>query len=95
MSLIPGDRVLLMDLMQPDSSHKAVDLGIKKEDRIDILINNAGMHSGGSVETSPLEHAQLQMDTNVMGMVHVLREVLPCRRKQGGGTIINFSSIGD
>jgi short-subunit dehydrogenase len=34
------------------------------------------------------------MDTNFLGMVHVTREVLPLMRKQGGGTIINFSSIG-
>jgi short-subunit dehydrogenase len=34
------------------------------------------------------------MDTNFMGTVNLTREVLPAMRKQGGGTIINFSSIG-
>ena len=34
------------------------------------------------------------MDTNFLGMVNLTREVLPIMRKQGGGTIINFSSIG-
>ena len=63
-------------------------------ERIDVLINNAGMHSGGPIETIPLETIKLQMDTNFLGMVNVIREVLPAMRKQGGGTIINFSSIG-
>jgi short-subunit dehydrogenase len=34
------------------------------------------------------------MDTNFLGMVYMTREVLPIMRKQGGGTILNFSSIG-
>jgi short-subunit dehydrogenase len=34
------------------------------------------------------------MDTNFLGMVNLTREILPVMRKQGGGTIINFSSIG-
>ena len=67
---------------------------IENEGRIDVLINNAGMHTGGPIETSPLENIKLQMDTNFLGMVNLTREVLPVMRKQGGGTIINFSSIG-
>ena len=31
------------------------------------LINNAGMHTGGPVETSPIENIRLQMDTNFLG----------------------------
>jgi len=52
------------------------------------------MHSGGSIETTPIETIRLQMETNFMGVVHLTREVLPVMRKQGGGTIINTSSIG-
>jgi NAD(P)-dependent dehydrogenase (short-subunit alcohol dehydrogenase family) len=85
---------LKMDLADFDSVKFAVSAVIEKEGRIDVLINNAGMHTGGPVETSPFENIKLQMDTNFLGMVHVTREVLPLMRKQGGGTIINFSSIG-
>jgi short-subunit dehydrogenase len=85
---------LIMDLTDLDSVKKAVSAVIEKEGRIDVLINNAGMHSGGPIETIPAEYIKLQMDTNFMGMVHLTREVLPLMRKQGGGTIINFSSIG-
>lgn len=89
-----GIHVLKMDLTDPDSIKRAVGSVILKEGRIDILINNAGMHTGGAIETTPIENIRLQMDTNVMGLVYMLREVLPVMRKQQNGTIINFSSIG-
>jgi NAD(P)-dependent dehydrogenase (short-subunit alcohol dehydrogenase family) len=85
---------LTMDLTDPVSILSAVNTVIAKEGRIDVLINNAGMHTGGPIETSPIENIKLQMDTNFLGMVNLTREVLPLMRKQGGGTIINFSSIG-
>ena len=85
---------LTMDLTDTNSIKTAVSVVMKNEGRIDVLINNAGMHTGGPVETSPIENIRLQMDTNFLGMVQITREVLPIMRKQGGGTIINFSSIG-
>lgn len=87
-------QTLVMDLTDEDSIRKAVSEVIQKENRIDVLINNAGMHSGGPVETLPIETIKLQMDTNFLGTVLLIREVLPFMRKQGGGTIVNFSSIG-
>ena len=86
--------VLQMDLMDPDSIRNAVQTVVQREGKIDVLINNAGMHTGGSIETLPLEFVKMQMDTNFLGLVHLTREVLPVMRKQGGGTIINFGSIG-
>jgi NADP-dependent 3-hydroxy acid dehydrogenase YdfG len=89
-----GVTYLKMDLMNYDSVSVAVASVLEKEGRIDVLINNAGMHTGGPIETSSVENIRLQMDTNFLGMVNLTREVLPVMRKQGGGTIINFSSIG-
>ena len=85
---------LKLDFMDNASIQNAVSTVMEKEGRIDVLINNAGMHTGGPIETSPMENIKLQLDTNFLGMVNLTREVLPIMRKQGGGTIINFSSIG-
>lgn len=85
--------VLRMDLTDIESIKQAVQTVYQKEGRIDVLINNAGMHAGGPIETSAIKDIKLQMDTNFMGMVHITREVLPLMRQQGGGTIINFGSI--
>jgi short-subunit dehydrogenase len=86
--------VLKMDLTDIESINKAVKTVVEKEGRIDVLINNAGMHTGGPIETTPAENIKLQMDTNFIGMVHLTNSVLPIMRKQGGGMIINLSSIG-
>jgi NAD(P)-dependent dehydrogenase (short-subunit alcohol dehydrogenase family) len=86
--------VLRMDLTDISSIRSVIETIVKKEGRIDELINNAGMHTGGPAETLPPEYIRLQMDTNFIGTVMLTREVIPVMRKQGGGTIINFGSIG-
>jgi len=85
---------LIMDLMDPISIKAAVDSVIAKEGRIDVLVNNAGMHLGGPIEEAPVELFTRQMETNVNGLVHMLQAALPQMRNQGSGTIINFSSLG-
>jgi len=87
-------RALRMDLTDKDSIKNAVSTVKKNENRIDVLINNAGMHTGGPVETIPEDFIRLQMETNFMGTVLLTREVLPVMREQDSGMIINFSSIG-
>ena len=87
-------KFLKMDLTDDISVKEAVRTITTKEGRIDVLINNAGMHTGGPVETSLPENIRLQMESNFIGTVALTREVLPVMRKQGGGTIINMSSIG-
>lgn len=87
-------RYLKMDLTDPVSIRQTVADVVEKEGRIDILINNAGMHTGGPAETTPVEYIKLQMDTSFMGMVYLTREILPLMRRQGGGKIINVGSIG-
>lgn len=91
---IANVNVLKMDLTDPESIKLAVGSVLQKEGKIDVLINNAGVHTGGAIESAPVENIRLQMDTNVMGLVYMLKEVLPAMRKQKEGTIINFSSIG-
>ena len=90
----PAVNALIMDLSDGDSIISAVSKVVNKEGRIDVLINNAGMHTGGPIETMPLDTIKLQMNTNFIGLVQLTQLVLPVMRKQGGGKIINFSSIG-
>lgn len=90
----PMVKELLMDLTDSKSIDAAAGTVIKNEGRIDVLINNAGMHSGGPIETLPQKIIELQMQTNFLGFAQLIQAVLPVMRKQGGGTIINIGSIG-
>ncbi|KAL2867703.1 uncharacterized protein BJX67DRAFT_76282 [Aspergillus lucknowensis] len=57
--------------------------------RLDVLVNNAA-YSAESDDAA----VKAQFDTNVFALLRLVRAVLPNLRKQGSGTIINFSSIG-
>jgi len=89
-----GVNVVMMDLTDIVSIMRAVSEVVEREGRIDVLINNAGMHTGGAVETTSAETIRLQMETSFTGMVNLTREVLLVMRRNGGGTVINISSIG-
>jgi NAD(P)-dependent dehydrogenase (short-subunit alcohol dehydrogenase family) len=91
---VPGINVLHLDLTKPDTIDSAVREVLDREGRIDVVINNAGMHLGGPIEITPPEDFQRQIDTNLNGVIHIIRNVLPAMRQQGGGLIINISSIG-
>lgn len=86
--------VIQMDVLDPQSVQKAIDLVQQKEGHIDVLINNAGMGISGAIEEASLEEARLQMDTNFFGQFYTIQAVLPSMRKQKSGTIINISSVG-
>lgn len=90
----PGVKTLNMELEKPETIYKAVETLVNNEGRIDVLINNAGMHSGGPLEDSPIEIFQTQMNINYFGWVHAIKAVLPHMRNQNSGKIINISSIG-
>ncbi len=86
--------VLKADVTNAQAVKDCVNSILEKEGRIDILINNAGIHTGGAIEIYPYEDIRLQMETNFMGVVNTIKAVLPVMREQGSGTIINISSIG-
>ncbi|WP_282049482.1 3-ketoacyl-ACP reductase [Maribacter aquivivus] len=59
---------------------------------IDILVNNAGIGSFGSFNDMPVEQWTQIIQTNLMGMYHVTKEVLPYLITKNEGDIINVSS---
>jgi len=85
---------LKMDVTDVKSIHEAINTILEKEGKIDVLINNAGMGISGAIEEATTEEIKLQMDTNFLGMIHIIQAVLPAMRHHGCGTIINMSSLG-
>ncbi|MFN0729036.1 SDR family oxidoreductase [Polaribacter gochangensis] len=86
-------KMLALDVLNVNSIQKAVAEIIKNEERIDVLINNAGMGITGAIEDTPTEEMKRAFNTNLFGAVDVMKAVLPQMRKQKSGKIINVTSI--
>lgn len=82
-----------MDLTKSSDIEAAVEKIIKKEKRIDILINNAGIDVCGAIEKLSLDEIRQQFEVNFFGPLQLIQHVLPHMRNQGSGLIINISSI--
>jgi short-subunit dehydrogenase len=89
-----GVHVLSLDVTDDDSIRTAVDTIIRQSGRIDVLVNNAGYGSYGSIEDVPMDEARAQIEVNVFGLARLTQLVLPHMRTQHSGTIINVSSMG-
>ena len=78
-----------------DASVKAVVADvIRREGRLDLLVNNAGFNVAvGGAEESSIQQAQDIFDTNFFGMVRMTLAVVPHMRLQGSGRIINIGSV--
>ncbi|MEX1058798.1 MAG: SDR family oxidoreductase [Natronospirillum sp.] len=88
-----GYSLLRMDLTDEASIARVIEYVWQLEGRLDVVVNNAGCGLAGSVEDTATVEAQRQLDTNFFGMVKVCRAVIPLMRKQGGGLIVNISSM--
>ncbi|MBC6607350.1 SDR family NAD(P)-dependent oxidoreductase [Hymenobacter sp. BT188] len=73
---------------------QAVADAIQALGHLDVIVNNAGYGSLGSIEEITAEEVHRQFDVNVFGPLHVLRAVLPHLRERKSGHVINITSIG-
>ncbi|WP_307168285.1 SDR family NAD(P)-dependent oxidoreductase [Streptomyces sp. B3I7] len=89
-----GSQVLAVaaDVRLPEQLRAAVAAAIRVFGRIDVVANNAGYGLFGAVEESTDAQARGIFDTNVFGVLNVLRAVLPVLRAQGSGHILQGSS---
>jgi NAD(P)-dependent dehydrogenase (short-subunit alcohol dehydrogenase family) len=92
-SPLPGVELVEMDIRDDASVELGVHAVIERAGRIDILVNNAGMNMVGAVEETSVIEAATLFDTNVFGVLRLVRAVLPHMRKQRRGRIVNVSSV--
>jgi NAD(P)-dependent dehydrogenase (short-subunit alcohol dehydrogenase family) len=92
----PQERLALaaLDLTSPAQIDAAVEVALERFGRIDVLVNNAGYGLLGNFEEVQEEAIERQFATNVFGLMHVMRAVLPVMRRQRSGRVFNLSSIG-
>ena len=85
--------MIQMDVTDDKSVGDAINYIFKKEGRIDILINNAGIGIAGAIEDTFIDEVRHQFETNFIGVVRTCQNVLPIMRDIGGGLIINVASM--
>jgi len=85
---------LPLDVRSDDSVQAAVQSLLAQAGRIDLLVNNAGYVQFGAIEESSIADAQAQFDTNLFGVIRMVKAVLPVMRQQGSGRILAISSVG-
>jgi NAD(P)-dependent dehydrogenase (short-subunit alcohol dehydrogenase family) len=86
--------MLALDVTRDESVAAAVGEVMRREGRIDLLVNNAGFGvAPAGAEESSIDQARSIFDTNFFGVVRMTRAVVPHMRQQGSGRIINIGSV--
>jgi NAD(P)-dependent dehydrogenase (short-subunit alcohol dehydrogenase family) len=91
-----GDKIrpVALDVTDAAAAAAALKTGREHFGRIDVVVNNAGYANVAPVETAPEEDFRRQFETNFWGVYNIYKAALSILKSQGGGLIIQFSSIG-
>lgn len=89
-----GSRVLPLALDVTDAAAAVKALHATREafGSVDVVVNNAGYANLAPVESE--DDFRQQFETNFWGVYNVSKAAVPILRQQGGGTVVQFSSVG-
>jgi short-subunit dehydrogenase len=90
-----SERTLAMacDVRHREEIDRAIGLTMHHFQRIDVWVNNAGHGLLDSVAQMEMAAFREMFETNFFGAVAAMQAVIPVMRQQGGGTIVNISSV--
>jgi NADP-dependent 3-hydroxy acid dehydrogenase YdfG len=83
-----------LDVTQRSQLQAIVKFAQTKFDRVDVLINNAGVMPLSALDQLKVEEWDRMIDVNIKGVLYGIAAVLPVMKVQKSGQIINLSSIG-
>lgn len=86
--------VALLDVTDTPAIYTVVDRAFRQLGTVDVVVSNAGYGLIGAAEELTDEQIKHQIDTNLVGSIQLIRASLPHLRAQGGGRIIQLSTVG-
>ena len=91
-----GDRLwrASLDVTDTPRTREVVAKAFDDLGRIDVVVSNAGYGLFGAAEEVSDEQLDRQVATNLLAPIHLARAVIPRLRAQGGGRIVQVSSVG-
>lgn len=90
-----NSEIYKVDVSNPEQVRESVEKVVRNIGTPSILVNSAGIefNDSGNLVTMPYDKMKRIVDTNLMGYIHMLREVIPHMEKEKGGRIVNISSV--
>lgn len=96
-ALAAGDATRVMgvgcDVRDRGSVRRAIDAAVQRFGGLDVLVNNAGVGTGGPIEELDEAEWHRLIDTNLTGVFHCSQAAIPHLKARGGGWIVNVSSL--
>ncbi len=89
----PEALVIAGDLTDPEVQRRAVEETLERYGSLDVLVNNAGVGLYSPTVLAPMEAVRRLFELNLMAPLGLIRFAVPHMERQGGGTIVNVSSI--
>ena len=82
-------RAVAVDL----STRESIEAAVAALPTVDVLVNNAGLMTGGLLEEQPLDDVYAMFQVNLVGVAHLTARLLPGMLERGRGLIVNNASI--
>jgi short-subunit dehydrogenase len=86
--------VVPTDMAEVPQVQALAQAALDKFGRVDAVVNNAGYGQVGPIELVPMDLVRQQFEVNLLGVIALVQALIPAMRQQGGGRIVNVSSVG-